>query len=75
MRSCHNGQHKSSLKVGKVMRVAGDIHMKLIYVAFSTAVNITTLSRIFRCSVVVDTLPYGSALLEESLVFMGSAED
>ena len=29
----------------------------------------------FGCCVVVDTLPYGSALLEESLAFMGSVED
>ena len=75
MRSCRNGQHKSSLKVGKVMRTAGDIHMKLNYVAFSAAATISPLSMIFRYNVVVDTLPYGFPLLEESLVFMGSAED
>jgi hypothetical protein len=27
---------------------------------------------VFECGVFVDTLPYGSALLEESLAFMGS---
>ena len=49
--------------------------MKLIHVAFSAAATISPLSMVFGCSVVVDTLPHGSALLEESLVFMGSDED
>ena len=30
---------------------------------------------VFGCSAIVDTLPYGSALLEESLAFMGDVED
>ena len=30
---------------------------------------------VFGCGVVVETLPYGSALLEESLAFMESVED
>ena len=33
------------------------------------------LSVVSGCSAIVDTLPYGSALLEESLAFMGDVED
>jgi hypothetical protein len=34
-----------------------------------------SLSMVFVCGAFVDVLPYGSTLLEESLAFMGSAED
>ena len=30
---------------------------------------------VFECGAIVDTLPYGSALLEESLAFMGGKEN
>ena len=32
-------------------------------------------SMVSRCGVIVDTLPYGSVLLEVSLAFMGSRDD
>ena len=40
--------------------------------AFAAAVTIAPLSMVFGCGTIVDTLPYGSILLEESLAFMGS---
>ena len=40
-----------------------------------TATTITPLSMVFGCGAFVDTLSYDSALLEESLAFMGSVED
>lgn len=39
------------------------------------AATIIPLSIDFRFGSFVDTLPYGSALLEESLAFFGNAED
>ena len=43
--------------------------------AFAAAATIAPLYMVFGCGVVVDTLSYGSVLLEESLAFMGSIED
>ena len=54
---------------------AGDGRWELILVAFAAATTIAPLSMIFRCGVIVDTLPYGSALLEEALAFMGSIDN
>ena len=54
---------------------AGDGHIELIHVAFTTTATITTLSMVFGYDVFDDTLSYDSALLEESLAFMGSIED
>ena len=45
------------------------------HVAFMAAATITPLSMVFECVAVVNTLPCGSAILEESLAFMGSVED
>ena len=44
-------------------------------IAFAAAATITPLYVVFGCGALVDRLPYGSALLEESLAFMGNAED
>ena len=49
--------------------------MELIPVAFTAAAIITPLSMVFGCGAIVDTLPYGSTLLEESLAIMGSTDD
>ena len=46
-----------------------------IHIAFAAAATIATLSMVFGCGALVDTLPYGSALLEESLAFMSNVED
>ena len=54
---------------------AGDGCREFIHVAFAAAATIAPLSMVFGCGVVLDTLPYGSALLEESLAFMGSADN
>ena len=43
--------------------------------AFAVAATVAPLSMVFGCGVVVDTLSYGSALLEELLAIMGSVED
>ena len=43
--------------------------------AFAAAATIAQLSMILGCRVFIDTLPYGPALLEESLVYMGNVED
>lgn len=43
--------------------------------AFATATTIVPLSMIFGCGVIVDTLLYGSTLLEESLAFMENAKN
>ena len=43
--------------------------------AFVAAATIPPFSMVFGCGVFIDTLAYGSALLEESLAFMGSVED
>ena len=43
--------------------------------AFAAAATIEPSSMVFGCSAMVDTLPYGSALLEESLAFMGDVKD
>ena len=50
---------------------AGDGRKELIPVAFAAAATIEPSSMVFGCSAMVDTLPYGSALLKESLTFMG----
>ena len=50
---------------------AGDGCREFIPVAFAATTTITPLSMGFGCGPIVDTLPYGSALLEESLAFMG----
>ena len=49
--------------------------MELIPVAFTAAAIITPLSMVFGCGAIVDTLPYGSTLLEESLAFMRSTDN
>jgi hypothetical protein len=54
---------------------AGDDRKELIHVAFGAAATIEPLSMVFGCSAIVDTLPYGSVLLEELLAFMGDVED
>ena len=54
---------------------AGDGRMEFIPVAFAAAATITPLSMVFGCGAIVDILPYGSALLEEFLIFMGSIDD
>ena len=43
--------------------------------AFAAATIIAPLSMVFGCGAFIDTLPYGSALLKESLTSMGSVED
>ena len=43
--------------------------------AFAVVATIVPLSMVFECGVIVDTLPYGSTLLKESLAFVGSVED
>ena len=43
--------------------------------AFAAAATIEPLSMVFGCNAILDTLPYGSALLEESLAFIGNVED
>lgn len=43
--------------------------------AFAAAATIAPIYMVIRCGVIVDTLPCGSALLEESLAFMRSVED
>ena len=53
---------------------AGDGRKELIPVAFVAAATIESLSMVFGCSAMVDILPYGSALLEESLAFMGDVK-
>ena len=55
--------------------VARDNRKELIHVAFAAAATIEPVSMISGCSAIVDTLPYGSALLEGSLAFMGDVED
>ena len=45
--------------------------MELILMAFTAVAIITTPSMVFGCGVIIDTLSYGSALLKESLTFMG----
>ena len=42
---------------------------------FAAATTIAPLSMVSGCGVSINTLPYSSALLEESLAFMGSVED
>ena len=54
---------------------AGDGRKELSPVAFAAAATIASLPMVFGCGALVDTLPYGSALLEESLAFMSNAED
>jgi hypothetical protein len=54
---------------------AGNDRKELIPVVFAAAATIEPLSMVFGCSTFVDTLLYGSALLEESLAFMGNVED
>ena len=49
--------------------------MELNHVAFAAAATIASLSMVFECGVVLGTLPYESALLEESLAFIGSVEN
>ena len=49
--------------------------MEIIPVAFAAAATIESLSMVFGCDAIVDTLPFRSALLEESLAFMGSTDD
>ena len=49
--------------------------MELISVAFAAAATIVPLSMDFGCGALVDTLPYGFVLLEETLAFMSNAED
>ena len=55
--------------------MVGDGRREVIIVAFATATTITPLSMVFGCGAIVDTLPYGSILLEESLAFMMNVED
>ena len=55
--------------------VGGDGHKERIPLAFTAATTIASLSMVFGCGAIVDTLSYGSVLLEESLAFMGSVED
>ena len=55
--------------------LAGDGRRELILVAFAAAAIITPLSMVFGCGAIVDTLPYGSVLLKESLAFMVSTDD
>ena len=43
--------------------------------AFAAAATISSLSTVFGCNAIVDTLPCGSVLLEESLAFMGNTND
>jgi hypothetical protein len=54
---------------------AGDGRRELIPMAFAAAATITPSPMVFGCGAFVDTLPYDSALLEESLAFMGIVED
>jgi hypothetical protein len=54
---------------------AGYGRNEFISVAFAAVATIAPLSMVFGCGTFVNTLPYGSALLEESLAFTGSAED
>ena len=49
--------------------------MKFISVAFVAVITIAPLSMILGCGALVDILSYSFVLLEESLAFMGSAED
>ena len=56
------------------LRRQGDGRKELIHVAFAAAATIAPLSMVFGYGALVDTLPYGSALLEESLAFMGCVE-
>ena len=42
---------------------------------FVVVATIAALSMVFGCGAIVDILSYASALLEESLAFMGSVED
>ena len=53
----------------------GDGRTELIPVAFAAAATIAPLSLVSECSAIVDTLPYGSALLEESLAFIGGTDN
>jgi hypothetical protein len=55
--------------------LAGNGRRELIPVAFAAAAAIAPLPMVFGCGAFVDTLPYGSALLEESLAFMRNDED
>ena len=43
--------------------------------AFAAAATIEPLSMVFGCSAIVDTLPYGSALLKDLLAFMRNVKD
>ena len=54
---------------------AGDGRRAFNPMAFAAAATIAPLSMVFGCGVIVDTLPYGSPLLQESLAFMGSTDD
>ena len=54
---------------------AGDGRRELIHVAFAAVVTIALLSMVFGYGALVDTLPYGFALMEESLAFMNNAEN
>lgn len=49
---------------------ARDGRKELINVAFAAATTIVLLYMVFGCNAIVDTLPHGSALLEELLAFM-----
>lgn len=55
--------------------LAGHGYKEFIYVAFAAAATLAPLIMVFGCSAIVNTLPYSSALLEESLTFMGSVEN
>ena len=54
---------------------AGDGRRELIPVAFTAVATIAPLPMVFGCGTFVDTLPYGTTLLDEFLAFMASAED
>ena len=53
----------------------GDNHRAILHVAFAATAITTPLSIVFGCGAIVNTLPYGSALMKESPAYMGSTED
>ena len=67
-----NWTEEASIRPGWPTR---DDHMEPISVAIAVAATIPPLSMVFGCGVTMDTLPYGSALLEVSLAFMGNTDN
>ena len=54
---------------------SGNNRMEFIFVALAAVATIVLLSKVLGCGVIVNTLLYGFALLEESMAFMRSTKD